>query len=96
MKQVRLVSHDANLVIGDLDALGEGAQVISPIAASFDPQAPACRLRKGVDHLRCHGPIAGAVECHPYPLGIGRGLIADRFQIGDRVFQSHVVQRCDA
>ncbi|WP_232834093.1 MULTISPECIES: hypothetical protein [unclassified Sphingomonas] len=96
MKQVRFPPHDPNLVIGDFNTLGEGAQVIPPIAASFDPQAPACRLRKGVDHLRRHGPIARAVECHPYPLGIGRGLVADRLQIGDPVFQPHVVQGCDA
>ncbi|KTT71339.1 hypothetical protein [Sphingomonas endophytica] len=96
MKQVRFPPHYPNLVIGDLDALGEGAQVIPPIATSLDPQAAARGLRKRVDHFRRHGPIARAIERHPYPLGVGRGLVADRFQIGDPVFQSHVVRRSDA
>ncbi|WP_294201357.1 hypothetical protein [uncultured Sphingomonas sp.] len=83
-------------MIRDLDALGEGAQVIPPIAASFDPQAAARGLRKRVDHLRRYGPIARAVERHPYPLGVGRGLIADRFQIGDPIFQPNIVEFGDA
>ncbi|WP_245857889.1 hypothetical protein [Sphingomonas ginsenosidimutans] len=70
--------------------------MIPPIAAAFNPQAPACRLRKGVDHVRRHGPIARAVERHPYPLGVCRGLIADGFQIGDPIFQSHIVEFGDA
>ncbi|WP_426256107.1 hypothetical protein [Sphingomonas sp. DC2300-3] len=61
MKQVRFRPHDPHLVVRDLNALGEGAQVIPPIAAAFDPQVPARGLRKGVDHLRRHSPIAGAV-----------------------------------
>ncbi|KTQ92608.1 hypothetical protein NS226_14980 [Aureimonas ureilytica] len=43
MKQVRFSSLDPNLVIDDLDALGEGAQVISLIAAaSFGSLAAPC------------------------------------------------------
>ncbi|WP_156418309.1 hypothetical protein [Aureimonas sp. D3] len=43
MEQVRFSPHDPNLVIGDLNALGEGARVISLIAAaSFGSQAAPC------------------------------------------------------
>ncbi|WP_026363897.1 MULTISPECIES: hypothetical protein [unclassified Agrobacterium] len=93
MKQVRFPPHDANLVIGDLNALGKGAQVVPPIAASFDPQTAACGFRKRVDHVWRNGPVPGAAKSRPYPLGVRRRLIADRFEIGDPVLQSHVVQR---
>ncbi|KTW16567.1 hypothetical protein [Sphingomonas sanguinis] len=83
-------------MIRDLDALGEGAQMIPPITAAFDPQAAARGLRKRVDHLRRHGPIARAIKRHPYPLGVGGGLIADGLQIGDPVLQAQIVQRRDA
>ncbi|MFG1229251.1 hypothetical protein [Xanthobacter wiegelii] len=96
MQQVRFRPHDANLIVCDLNALGKGPQVIPPITASLDPQAAARSLRKRVDHLRCNGSVAGAVERHPYPLGVGRGLIADRLQAGDPVFQSRIIQRRDA
>lgn len=64
LKQVRFRLHDPNLIVRDLNALGESAQVIPPIAAPFDPKAAARGLRKRVDHLRCNGSVAGAVERH--------------------------------
>nr|WP_323181366.1 hypothetical protein [Kaistia algarum] len=96
MQQVRFCPHDANLIVCDLNALGKRAQVIPPITASFDPKAAARGLRKRVDHLRRNALVAGAVERHPYPLGVGRGLIADCLQTGDPVFQSRIIQRRDA
>ncbi|WP_454278223.1 hypothetical protein [Sphingomonas sp. Marseille-Q8236] len=70
--------------------------MIPPIAASFDPQAAARGLRKRVDHFQRNRPIARAIERHPYPLGVGRRLIADRLQIGNPILQAQVAQRRDA
>ncbi|WP_242192298.1 hypothetical protein [Sphingomonas hankookensis] len=36
-EQIALRSHDADLVVAYLDALGERAKVIPPIAASVEP-----------------------------------------------------------
>nr|WP_307022188.1 hypothetical protein [Ancylobacter polymorphus] len=93
MQQFRFRSHDANLVIGDLDALGEGAQVIPPIAAPFHPQAAARRIGQRVDHVGGDCLIAAAVERHLNPFGIGGGLIPDRLQTGDAILEAHIVER---
>jgi hypothetical protein len=36
-----LRSHDANLVVGDLDTLRQRAQVVAAVAAPFEPDALA-------------------------------------------------------
>ncbi|MCI1141473.1 hypothetical protein MOP88_02535 [Sphingomonas sp. WKB10] len=43
-EQVALRSHDADLVVTDLDALGECTQMIPPIAAPVEPHPFACGL----------------------------------------------------
>ncbi|WP_166507047.1 hypothetical protein [Frigidibacter mobilis] len=70
-------------MVCDLNALGKGAGVIPPIAASFDPQAAARRFRKRVDHVWRNGTIAGAIKRNLYPLSVGRCLISDRFSRPD-------------
>ena len=96
MQQCRFRSHDANLVVGDLDTLGKCPQVLPPIAASLNPQAATSRVRERVDHVCRYGLIAGAVQCYLYPVSVRRRLIADTLQARDTVLQSDVVERGDS
>ncbi|MDZ7896252.1 MAG: hypothetical protein U5M50_15580 [Sphingobium sp.] len=96
MQQFRLRSHDANLVVRDLDALGEGAQVIPPIAAPFHPQTAARRVGQRVDHVSGDRLVACIVERGLYPVGVGRGLIPDRLETGDTVLEANVIERGNA
>jgi hypothetical protein len=49
-QKVALRSHYANFIVSDLDALGQRAQVIPPIAAPFDPDLGAGGSSKCADH----------------------------------------------
>ena len=51
LEQPGLRSHDADLAFGDLDPLGERAQVIAAIAAAFEPDALAGGAGKLAEHL---------------------------------------------
>ena len=54
-EQVSLRPHDADLAVGDLDALGEGAQVIAAIAAAIDPHPLASGAGEFPEHLAKFG-----------------------------------------
>ncbi|MBU2031572.1 MAG: hypothetical protein KKG69_01870 [Alphaproteobacteria bacterium] len=76
-QEVGLRSHDANLVVSDLDALSQSAQMIPPIAALFEMKTLACCLGEAPDHCRADCPVAGAIEHGFGPLGVQLGLIAN-------------------
>ncbi|WP_433950972.1 hypothetical protein [Brevundimonas bullata] len=92
MKQFGLRSHDTNFFVGDLDALGEGAQVIPPIAASFDAHLVARGAGERIDHVGRDGVAAGVFQRRPRAIRIGGGLIPKRFQIGDPILEPCIVQ----
>ncbi|WP_034828152.1 MULTISPECIES: hypothetical protein [Alphaproteobacteria] len=76
-QQFRFRSHDADCVVGDLDTLRQGAQVIPPIAALTVPDTVASDLRELPDHRRADGAVTGAVEQRLSAVGVRPRLIAD-------------------
>jgi hypothetical protein len=53
LKQIAFRADDTDLLVRDLDALGEGAKMISAIAASLDPHPLTRSPGELADHLRC-------------------------------------------
>ncbi len=62
---------------------GQGAQVIAAVAAAIDAHPLTGRGRESLHHLRRDGLR---------PFGIGLGLVAERAQALDAVFQRRVIQ----
>jgi hypothetical protein len=52
LKQIAFRADDADPFVRDLDALGEGAKMISAITASLDPHPLTRSPGKLADHLR--------------------------------------------
>ena len=52
LKQIAFRADDADLAVGDLDALGERAEMVAAIAAAVDPDPLARRPGEPLDHLR--------------------------------------------
>ncbi|EPH0448317.1 hypothetical protein ACVT5G_002377 [Pseudomonas aeruginosa] len=50
-QQFRLRSHDANLVVGDLDALRQRAQVVAAVAAIVEPDPFAGLPGEPLEHV---------------------------------------------
>jgi len=69
-----LMNH---LALGDLDALGEGAQVIAAVAAAIDTHPLAGGRCESLHHLRRDRLMGGAFEHSLRPLGIGPGLVSE-------------------
>ncbi|HTR11909.1 MAG TPA: hypothetical protein VMI72_01320 [Roseiarcus sp.] len=55
LEQPGLRSDDPHLALGDLDPLGERAEMVAAVAAAFEPDALARGARKAAQHLRRHG-----------------------------------------
>ena len=89
-KQLPLRSHDANFGLGDLDPLGEGMQVIPPIAAAVEADALPRHVGEPAHRGGRHRLIAGAFDYGLRPLGIDLRLVAERLQTGDAVFQRRI------
>src|SRR5262249_10510794 len=85
-------SFDKHLALGDLDALREGAQVVTAVAATVEPHPLAGRGRESRNHLRCDRLMGRTVEHGLRTLGIGLGLVTQRAQALDAVFQRRVVE----
>ena len=96
MQQIALRSDDADLAIGDLDALGERSEMVAAIAAASDPY-PLASGRGELPHYgERDGLLADAFEGSSRSLGFGLRLVTDRFEAGDAVLERRVVQLGDA
>jgi hypothetical protein len=57
LKQIAFRADDTDLAVGNLDALGERAEVIATVAAAIDPDPLARRPGELLDHLRRDGSL---------------------------------------
>ena len=55
LNQIALRADDADLALGDLDALSERAEMVAAIAAALDPDPLPRRPGEPLDHLRRDG-----------------------------------------
>jgi hypothetical protein len=76
-QQIVLRSHDTNLAVRHLDALGKRAEVIATVAAARDPYPLAGCRSELPHHGRRDGLLPGASEGRRRSLRIGLRLIAD-------------------
>src|SRR6185437_1392871 len=60
LNQIALRADDADLALGDLDALSERAEMVAAIAAALDPDPLACRPGEALNHLRRDGLLVHA------------------------------------
>ncbi|WBU55819.1 hypothetical protein [Paracoccus sediminicola] len=57
-QQFRLRSHDANLVVGDLDALRQSAQMVASVAAIVESNPLTSLAGEALEHIGADDLIA--------------------------------------
>lgn len=72
------------------------AKLVAAVAAAVEPHPLAGGGGESLHHLRCDRLMRRTVEHGLRPLGIGLGLVTDRAQALDAVFQRRVVEIGDA
>nr|WP_245427392.1 hypothetical protein [Roseiarcus fermentans] len=96
MEQIAFRADDADLAVGDLDTLGERAEMVPAIAAAVDPDPLACRPGEPLYHLRRDRLLARRLQHRGGTRGVGLRLVADRLQARNALLQRRVVQIGDA
>jgi hypothetical protein len=91
-EQIALRPHDADLPVGNLDALRQGAEVVASVAASGSPHPAPRGFGEGGARRRCDG-LAGAIEHGRRAVSIDLRLSA---RVADPLLQALVVQLGDA